>query len=68
MNYVRKLAKRVLASKPRTASDSRRALKRVLEEEGYTDSDPLTLAQLRVDVANAAREILDQEDEREKAS
>lgn len=64
MDYARKLAKRVLKRKPRSPLESARALNDVLEEEGYSDADYIILAELKRDVANAAREILNRPKEK----
>ncbi|MFZ2522597.1 MAG: hypothetical protein WAZ44_02940 [Minisyncoccia bacterium] len=58
MEYATKLARRVLARRPGNPIESARILNEVLADEGYIDPDSEVLANLRRDIANAAREIL----------
>jgi hypothetical protein len=62
------LALRVIAKNPRTVADSNKALREVLEKEGYVDQNSPNTVSLRIDVANAAREIMDERSNRRRVS
>ncbi len=57
MSYPEKLARRVLAMKPKSPLESAKFLKTVLQDEGYHEGDPIAV-ELRVEVAKAAQILL----------
>ena len=68
MDYARKLALRVIAKNPRTVAESNKVLREVLEKEGYVDQNSPHTVSLRIDVAKAAREIMEERTNRRRAS
>ncbi len=68
MDYARTLALRVIARNPATVAESNKALREVLEQEGYTDQNAPNTVSLRIDVAKAAREIMEERSNRRRAS
>lgn len=68
MDYARTLALRVIALNPATIAESNKALREVLEQEDYTDQNAPNTVSLRIDVAKAAREIMEERSNRRRAS
>ena len=60
MEYAKKLARLVLAQNPKTRHDSVRILEEILKAEGYIDADSPVLMRLKIDVASAARLMIEE--------
>ena len=58
MDYATMLAKRVLDQNPKDSSESVRVLNEILSAEDLTGYSTAGLAELRISIADAAREIV----------